>query len=66
MAYPLIESPLFNTFWVDGKLLDRNSEEVKVIYLKEKNILFKYIWFDLGKLLTKFNINEKYNNFLDL
>lgn len=32
MAYPLIESPLFNTFWVDGKLLDRNSEEVKVFF----------------------------------
>lgn len=29
MAYPLIECPLFDTFWVDGKLMNRNSDEVK-------------------------------------
>ncbi len=32
MAYPLIECPLFNTFWVDGNLMDRNSDEVKIYF----------------------------------
>lgn len=40
MAYPLIESPLFDTFWVDGSLMNCNSDEVKPFYQPTEDMTY--------------------------